>query len=61
MLKRIIATFISLIALGATVAVAEAPSAEGTPSSTTNIRNIREERQSIRLRFSDGERGAKAD
>lgn len=42
MLKRIIASFISLIALGATVAVAEAPSAEGTPSSTVNIRNVRE-------------------
>ena len=42
MLKRIIASFVSLIALGATVAVAEQPSAEGTPSSTTNIRNIRE-------------------
>ena len=42
MLKRIITSFISLIALGATVAIAEAPSAEGTPSSTTNIRNTRE-------------------
>ena len=42
MLKRIIASFISLIALGATVAVAEQPSAEGTPSSTVNIRNVRE-------------------
>ena len=42
MLKRIITSFISLIALGATVAVAEAPSAEGTPSSTVNIRNVRE-------------------
>ena len=42
MLKRIIASFISLIALGATVAVAEAPSAEGTPSSTVQIRNVRE-------------------
>jgi len=41
-LKRIITSFISLIALGATVAVAEAPSAEGTPSSTVNIRNVRE-------------------
>ena len=42
MLKRIITSFISLIALGATVAVAEQPSAEGTPSSTVNIRNVRE-------------------
>lgn len=42
MLKRIIASCISLIALGATVAVAEQPSAEGTPSSTVNIRNVRE-------------------
>ena len=42
MLKRIITSFISLIALGATVAVAEAPSAEGTPSSTVQIRNVRE-------------------
>ena len=42
MLKRIIASFISLIALGATVAVAEQPSAEGTPSSTVQIRNVRE-------------------
>lgn len=42
MLKRIIASFISLIALGATVAVAEQPSAEGNPSTTTNTRNIRE-------------------
>jgi len=41
-LKRIITSFISLIALGATVAVAEQPSAEGTPSSTVNIRNVRE-------------------
>ena len=41
-MKRIIASFISLIALGATVAVAEQPSAEGTPSSTVNIRNVRE-------------------
>lgn len=42
MLKRIITSFISLIALGATVAVAEAPSAEGTPSSTVSIRRVRE-------------------
>ena len=42
MLKRIITSFVSLIALGATVAVAEQPSAEGTPSSTVNIRNVRE-------------------
>jgi len=42
LLKRIIASFISLIALGATVAVAEQPSAEGTPSSTVQIRNVRE-------------------
>jgi hypothetical protein len=42
LLKRIITSFISLIALGATVAVAEQPSAEGTPSSTVNIRNVRE-------------------
>ena len=42
MLKRIIASFVSLIALGATVAVAEQPSAKGTPSSTVNIRNVRE-------------------
>ena len=42
MLKRIITSFISLIALGATVAVAEQPSAEGTPSSTVQIRNVRE-------------------
>ena len=41
-MKRIIASCISLIALGATVAVAEQPSAEGTPSSTVNIRNVRE-------------------
>lgn len=41
-MKRIITSFISLIALGATVAVAEQPSAEGTPSSTVNIRNVRE-------------------
>jgi len=41
-LKRIITSFISLIALGATVAVAEQPSAEGTPSSTVQIRNVRE-------------------
>lgn len=41
-MKRIIASFISLIALGATVAVAEQPSAEGTPSSTVQIRNVRE-------------------
>lgn len=42
MLKRIITSFVSLIALGATVAVAEQPSAEGTPSSTVQIRNVRE-------------------
>jgi len=42
LLKRIITSFISLIALGATVAVAEQPSAEGTPSSTVQIRNVRE-------------------
>ena len=41
-MKRIITSFVSLIALGATVAVAEQPSAEGTPSSTVNIRNVRE-------------------
>lgn len=41
-MKRIITSFISLIALGATVAVAEQPSAEGTPSSTVQIRNVRE-------------------
>lgn len=44
MLKRIIASFVSLIAIGATVAVAEAPSAEGNPSptttTTTNAPNI---------------------
>jgi len=42
LLKRIITSFISLIALGATVAVAKAPSAEGTPSSTVSIRRVRE-------------------
>ncbi len=35
MLKRIIASFVSLIAIGATVALAKAPSAEGKPSPTT--------------------------
>ena len=46
MLKRIIASFVSLIAIGATVAVAKAPSAEGNPSppttttTTTNAPNI---------------------